>query len=287
MDMTFTAADVKKLREMTGAGMMACKEALKESGGDTAGAVDFLRKKGLAAVQKRQARIAAEGVIVTLVKSGRAVVLEVNCETDFVSKGDDFRSFADSVADYVLSGGVRSLDDLRNAKSSEANELTLKCGEKIAIRRFKTMDVPKGVIGSYNHGGRIGVLVGLEPSADIGDLAKDVAMHIAAADPKFIDSGDIDEGFKEKEAEIYAAQLREQGKPESMIDKIVQGKLKKLATEVCLLQQKFIKDQDKTVGQLIKGYGDIKISGFFKMNLGEGIEKREESLASEVAKIVK
>ena len=283
----FTAADVKKLREMTGAGMMACKEALKESQGDISVAVDFLRKKGLAAAHKRQSRVAAEGTIATLVEGNRAVVLEVNCETDFVSKGGDFQSFAKSVAGYVLKENVRTIDALRDAKSDEVNELTLKCGEKVEIRRLETMDVVGGIVGSYNHGGRIGVLVGLETSAEAGGLAKDLAMHIAAADPKFVDSGDIDEEFKKKESDIYAAQLREQGKPENMIDKIVQGKLKKLATEVCLLQQKFVKDQDKTVGQLVKECGEVKVSGFVKMNLGEGIEKKEESLASEVAKMTK
>ena len=283
--MTFTAQDVKKLREMTGAGMMACKDALKENAGDIDGAVDFLRKKGLAAAQKKQSRIAAEGMIATASDKNRGVILEINCETDFVSKGEDFRTFATSMAQYALENNIGSLDVLKENQKSKINDLTLKCGEKIDLRRFQMLEVPQGCLGHYNHGGKIGVLVALETSSETQQLGKDLAMHIAASDPKFISSNDIDENFKKKEAEIYEAQLKEQGKPEKIIGKIVQGKLKKLATEVCLLEQKFVKDQDKTIKQFIREFGEVKVVDFVKLNLGEGIERKEEALADEVAKM--
>ena len=290
--MAITAGDVKKLRELTGAGMMACKEALGETNGDVEVAVDYLRKKGLAAAQKKQGRIAAEGAVATIVEGNKAVVVEVNCETDFVSKGDEFQNFASNIAKYALSSEPADINVLKDSKATEVNELTLKCGEKVDIRRFELIK-SAGVIGSYNHGGRIGVLVNLKTTATgeaIEDLAKDIAMHVAAASPKFINGSDIDETFKQKEAEIYAAQLKEEGKPENMIEKIVQGKLAKLAKEVCLLEQQFVKNPDLTIKKLIEDAAktagtEIVVAGFSKMNLGEGIEKKEDNLADEVAKM--
>lgn len=295
--MAITAADVKKLREMTGAGMMACKSALSETGGNIEEAVDFLRKKGLAAAQKKQSRVAAEGAVATFVEGSSAVVVEVNCETDFVSKGDDFQGFAKNVANFILSEKPSDIDALKTAKAEESNELTLKCGEKIDIRRFNTVNLDgAGVIGSYNHGGRIGVLVEVATSENIAGnevvqgLAKDLSMHVAAAAPKFLTADDIDEDFKKREAEVYAGQLKEQGKPEQMIPKIVEGKLAKLASEVCLMNQKFIKDPDFTVGKLVESKakelgGEISVKSFYLVNLGEGIEKKEDNLAEEVAKM--
>ena len=284
--MSFTASDIKKLREITGAGMMACKEALVENNGDLTRATTFLRKKGLAAAEKKQSRIASEGRIASAVAGGKGVLVEVNCETDFVSRGDDFKEFAQSVATYALNENVDDLSALREAKSTEVNELTLKCGEKIEIRRLESLTLPnKGHIGEYNHSGRIGVLVGLETPSEVQSLARDLAMHIAAASPSFVGVDDIDENFKKREAEIYSAQLREQKKPEHMIEKIVQGKLRKLATEVCLLEQKFVKDQEKSVKKLLEENGDIKVLGFVKINLGEGLEIKKESFTEEVAKM--
>lgn len=290
--MAITAGDVKKLRELTGAGMMACKEALGETNGDVEAAVDYLRKKGLAAAQKKQSRIAAEGAVATLVAGNKAVVVEVNCETDFVSKGDDFQNFANSIAKYALESEPADINVLKDAKATEVNELTLKCGEKVDIRRFELLK-SEGVIGSYNHSGRIGVLVNLKTTANgeaVEELARDLAMHVAAAGPKFINASDIDETFKQKEAEIYAGQLKEEGKPENMIEKIVQGKLAKLAKEVCLLEQAFVKNPDITVKKLIEDVAktagaDIAVAAFSKINLGEGIEKKEDNLADEVAKM--
>lgn len=291
--MSFSASDVKKLREMTGAGMMACKKALSENGGDMDAAVDFLRKKGLAAAQKKQSRIAAEGTVASLVEGNTGVIVEVNCETDFVSKGDDFKGFANEVANYILKEKPADIAALKSAKEEEVNELTLKIGEKIDIRRFETVQT-EGALGSYNHGGRIGVLVDLKgadaSNEKVSDLLKDLSMHVAAAAPKFLSADDIDETFKQKEAEIYAAQLKEEGKPENMIEKIVQGKLKKLSSEVCLLEQKFVKDPDMTVGKLVESVAkevgaDLTVVGFKVLNLGEGIEKKEDNLADEVAKM--
>ena len=192
--MSFSASDVKKLREMTGAGMMACKKALSENNGDMDSAVDFLRKKGLAAAQKKQSRIAAEGAVATMVEGTNGVVVEVNCETDFVSKGDDFKGFANEIANYILKESPADITALKAAKETEVNELTLKIGEKIDIRRFELVK-SEGAIGSYNHGGRIGVLVdvkGADASNEkVQELLKDLSMHVAAAGPKFLSSDDL------------------------------------------------------------------------------------------------
>jgi elongation factor Ts len=296
--MAITASDVKQLREITGAGMMACKNALKEADGDMEKAVDFLRQKGLAAAQKKQSRIAAEGAVATFVEGNLGVVVEVNCETDFVSKGDDFQSFAKEIASHIVSNSPADVAELLTQKfngsdrtvSEAATELTLKCGEKIDLRRFELVKLTgSGVVGNYNHGGKIGVLVELNaPEANdaVVELSKDLAMHVAAADPKFLTADDIDEAFKQREAAIYKAQLEEQGKPAEMIENIIKGKLNKLASEVCLLNQKFVKDPDTTVGKLIASIGsDLSVSKFVKLNLGEGIEKKEDNLADEVAKM--
>lgn len=291
--MAITASDVKQLREMTGAGMMACKDALKETNGNLDEAVEYLRKKGLAAAEKKAGRIAAEGTIVTQTEGNTGVILEVNCETDFVSKGDDFQGFAKEIANYILKEKPADIAALKASKESDVNELTLKLGEKIDIRRFETVTTD-GAIGTYNHGGKIGVLVnvaGADASNEkVSELLKDLAMHVAAADPKFLSGDDIDEDFKKKESDIYAAQLKEEGKPENMIEKIVQGKLKKLSSEVCLLEQKFVKDPDTTIGKLVDSVAkevgaDLKVTGFSMLKLGEGIEKKEDNLADEVAKM--
>ena len=275
-----TATDVRKLREMTGAGMMKCKEALVETKGDMQEAIDFLRKKGLAAAQKKQSRIASEGVVRAVVEGNKGIVVEINCETDFVSKGSDFQTFSDNVTDTILKKNPLDITALREMIESQLNEFVLKCGEKVDVRRFELVETT-GCLGYYNHGSKIGVLV---ESVQGGDsiMLKDVAMHVAAMSPKFIDADSIDDDFKNKEAEIYTAQLKEEGKPEKIIGNIVQGKLKKLAKEVCLLEQAYLKDPDKTVKQFL---GDVQIKRFVKFNLGEGIEKKEDNLADEVARM--
>lgn len=302
--MAITAKDVKSLREMTGAGMMACKNALTETEGDLEKAVDFLRAKGLAAAQKKASRIAAEGGVATLVEGQLGVIVEVNCETDFVSKGDQFQSFMNSMANHIAKNQPSSVEEMLTQKysaeqtvSEAVSEQTLKCGEKVDIRRFNIVNLKgEGNITAYNHGGKIGVLVETTTSKNVNDkeefseLVKDLAMHVAASSPKFMNSSDIDQDFKDREAAIYKEQLLEQGKPEAMIDKIIIGKLNKLASEVCFLEQKFVKDPDFSIKKLIAEVGkkvdaEISINSFYQMNLGEGIEKKEDNLADEVAKM--
>ena len=279
--MAISASDVKNLREQTGAGMMAVEDALKQTNGDFEAAVDFLRKKGLAAwPQKKQSRTAAEGVVVNALAEGVAVLLEVNCETDFVAKGDDFKGFAHSLAEYAASNKVETVEALREAKATDINELTLKCGEKVDVRRLVYLNTGNS-FGFYNHGGKIGVLLEASVSNTSGateELLKDVSMHVAASRPTFLKSDDIDEDFKAREAKIYTEQLQEQGKPEKMIPQIVEGKLRKLATEICLLEQSFVKNPDLKVSQHVaevaKAEGaEINLVAFHTLHLGEGIEK--------------
>jgi elongation factor Ts len=302
--MAYTAADVKNLRETTGAGMMDCKKALDECAGDFQKAVDFLRAKGLAAAAKKQSRIAAEGLIQTAVKGKLASVVEVNCETDFVAKNDDFQKFAAAAANIVVDANITTVEGLLNAKAPNGltvkdhiSELTIKIGEKIDVRRVELMKLEgHGMIGSYVHSGKIGVLCKVETDKDVvenetfKELVKDLCMQIAAANPQFLNASEIDEDFKAREAEIYAAQLKEQGKPEAMIPNIVKGKLNKLASEVCLYEQSFVKDPDTTIGKLIettaKNVGaSINVTKFVKFNLGEGIEKKVDDFAAEVARM--
>jgi elongation factor Ts len=302
--MAYTATDVKNLRESTGAGMMDCKKALDECAGDVQKAVDYLRAKGLAAAAKKQSRIAAEGLIQAVVKGKLASVVEVNCETDFVAKNDDFQKLAVTCANIAVDANLTTIEQLLNAKTPSGltvkdniSELTIKIGEKIDVRRIAVMNLDEnGMIGSYVHSGKIGVLCKVETDKDISgnetfkDLVKDLCMQIAAANPQFLNGNEIDEDFKAKEAEIYAAQLKEQGKPEAMIPNIVKGKLAKLASEVCLYEQSFVKDPDTTIGKLIEKTGkdlgaNIKVSKFIKFNLGEGIQKKEDDFAAEVARM--
>ena len=302
--MAYTAADVKNLRETTGAGMMDCKKALDENAGDIQKAVDYLRAKGLAAAAKKQSRVAAEGMIAACVKGKIASLVEVNCETDFVAKNDAFQAFAANAANITVDANLTSIEQLLAAKSSNGltvqdniSELTIKIGEKIDVRRVENLKLEgEGMIGSYVHSGKIGVLCRVETDKDVTsneafkELVKDLCMQIAAANPQFLNASEIDEDYKAKEAEIYAAQLKEQGKPEAMIPNIVKGKLAKLASEVCLYEQSFVKDPDTTIGNLIanaaKTVGaSIKVTKFIKLNLGEGIQKKEENFAEEIAKL--
>jgi elongation factor Ts len=301
--MAYTATDVKNLREQTGAGMMDCKKALDETQ-DLQKAVDYLRAKGLAAAAKKQSRVAAEGMIAAVVKGKIAALVEVNCETDFVAKNDAFQAFAATAANTAVDANLTTVEQLLDAKMANGltikdnvSELTIKIGEKIDLRRVEVMKLDgNGMIGSYVHSGKIGVLCRVESDKDVTgneafkDLVKDLCMQIAAADPKFLNASEIDETYKAKEAEIYAAQLKEQGKPEAMIPNIVKGKLNKLASDVCLYEQSFVKDPDTTIGKLIETVGktagaNIKVTKFTKFNLGEGIEKKSENFAEEIAKL--
>jgi len=301
----YSAEDVKKLREKTGSGMMDCKKALDETDGDFNAAVELLRVKGAKDVGKREGRNASAGIVSGIVSNKiDGAFVEVNCETDFVAKNDDFINFTNTCANIAVDANINSIEGLLACKAPNGltvkeniSELTIKIGEKIDVRRVLVDKLDgHGMIGTYVHSGKIGVLCKVETDKDVTtneafkDLVKDLCMQITAANPQFLTGNEIDEGFKAKEAEIYAAQLKEQGKPEAMIPNIVKGKLAKLASEVCLYEQSFVKDPDTTVGKLIEATSktvgaSIKVTKFIKFNLGEGIQKKEDNFAEEVAKM--
>ncbi len=286
--MTISASDVVKLRTLTGAGMMDCKNALEEAGGDMDKAAELLRKKGVIKAAKRADKVAADGRIAGYVHNDekQGVLVEVNCETDFVGKSDDFVNFSKEVAEAVLVNNPSDMTallatKLPNGKTVEeaAHEVTLKSGEKVTVRRFARYETADRVI-AYFHGTRIGVLVELK-NAD-AELGIDVAMHIAAANPRYLKREEVPADEINKEKEIYAEQLRAQGKPENIIENILKGKVDKYYGEICLLEQAFIKDEEKTVGALVSGKG-ASIMRFTRFELGEGIEKVEKNFAQEVA----
>jgi len=284
--MAITAADVKKLRELSGAGMMDCKKALGETDGNIEAAVDFLRKKGLAAASKKAGRVAAEGVVISVSEGNVGVVLEVNAETDFVSKNDQFIAFTNAIAALIIKESPADVDALKAlAFDTELNveqalsQLISTIGENMSIRRFARTEVD-GVVASYVHGGgKIGVLIGIEGAADAA-LARGVAMHVAAANPLFIARGDVDAGSVERERAVLSERAIASGKPEAIVDKIVTGQLNKFYSEICLLEQDFVMDTDQKVG---KALGDAKLVSMARFQLGEGIEKKEEDFAAEVA----
>lgn len=282
-----TAALVKELRERTGSGMMECKRALQETGGDIEAAVELMRKAGQAKADKKASRIAAEGLIVIRQATGAAAMVEINCETDFVTKNDDFRAFADAVAETVLSNEPADLDALltlrmANGQSVEQNrrDCIARIGENINVRRFARLASARGVLGCYLHGARIGVLVELEGGD--ADLAKDVAMHVAASRPLCVGADQVPADLVAKEREIYAAQAAASGKPAHIVEKIVEGKLRDYYEAVTLLGQPFIKAEDKqSVENLLKAR-KAQVIRFERFELGEGIEKKADSFAADV-----
>lgn len=291
--MQITAAMVKELRDLTGAGMMECKKALTEAGGDTEAAIEWMRKNGLAKADKKAGRVAAEGTISILVADDAksACIAEINCETDFVARGDDFKGFVEQVSALILEKQPADVDalnelELSGGKNVETSrkEMVSKIGENIQIRRFTNVQADSGMIGSYSHGGRIGVLVSMENGS--AELAKDVAMHIAASRPLCVSEDDVPAEHLTKEKEILMAQAAQSGKPVEIIEKMVEGRLKKYLSEVTLLGQPFVKDPDQSVGKLIKSAGATATS-FIRYEVGEGIEKKEENFADEVMAQVK
>lgn len=287
-----TAALVKELRERTSSGMMECKRALQETGGDIEAAVELMRKAGQAKADKKASRIAAEGLIAIKQAVGAAAMVEINCETDFVTKNDDFRAFVDAVAETVVGSDLADLEALlaapmANGQSVEQNrrECIAKIGENINVRRFARLASAGNVLGCYLHGTRIGVLVELEGGD--ADLAKDIAMHVAASRPLCISEDQVPADLIAKEKEIYAAQAEDEakGKPahvvEKVIGKIVEGKLRKYLESVTLQGQPFVKDPDQTVGQLL-GARKARVVRFERFELGEGIEKKADNFAAEV-----
>ena len=289
--MSVTAAMVKELRERSGAGMMECKKALVETGGDIETAIEHLRKSGLAAADKKAGRTAAEGKIVLAASEDnhRAVLVEVNCETDFVAKDENFLGFAEAVAQNALAQSEFSLDDLMASHIGDATveharqTLVAKIGENVQVRRGvnKSSD---GTLGAYVHGGKIGVLV----DVDGGDesLARDLAMHIAAMNPEFVSADDVPEDIVAKEKEILIAQAADSGKPADIIEKMVSGRLRKHLSGITLHGQPFVKDSDMTVEKLLAEAG-ATVRGFDRLAVGEGIDKEESNFADEVMQQVK
>ena len=285
--MAITASLVKELRERTGSGMMECKKALVETDGDIEAAAELMRKSGAAKADKKAGRVAADGAIKLMVEDGAkvAVILEINSETDFVAKDDNFQAFADQVLAVIARdkpAGVEELAKLQLESGQSVEEarqaLIAKVGENIQVRRFQRIESDAS-IACYAHGARIGVLV---DSTAESELARGLAMHIAAVNPQFVDKDSIPAEFVEKEKSILIAQAESSGKPAEIIEKMIQGKLNKFLAEVTLLGQPFVKDPDVTVGKLLDDAG-ARVNGFIRYEVGEGIEKKVEDFAAEVA----
>lgn len=307
--MGFTANDVKNLREMTGVGMLDCKKALEASDGDIDKAVEYLREKGLAAAQKKAGRIAAEGMAYAAVINGVGVVVEVNAETDFVSQNELFVEFAKGVAEVIAKENPADLDDLmgkaypRTGRTvqEEQQEKVLVIGENIKVRRF--VRFAEGITIPYNHmGGRIGVLVnmdvstGLSENATVVELGKDIAMQIAAMNPNFLDKSFVDQSTLDKEREILLVQAKTENeqsakpKPDNIVEKMVEGRVGKYYEENCLLQQAFVKENKVSVENHVASVakalgGTITVKNFVRFEKGEGIEKKQENFAEEIAKL--
>jgi len=287
--MAITAAQVKELRQRTGCGMMECKKALVEADGNMDTAAEELRKSGLAKADKKAGRVAAEGIIMVDVSGDRktGVVVEVNSETDFVAKKDEFQDFARAVAARIMKDQPADLETLVALPLNEGGGtveearrgLVASIGENITVRRFHLRQAASGYISSYLHGNRIGVLVEIEGGND--DLARDVAMHIAASKPVCIDESGVPQEMLDKEREIFSAQAEASGKPADIIEKMVGGRIRKFLAEITLMGQPFVKDPDQTVGKLLKAAG-ATVAGFDRLELGEGVEKKTENFAEEV-----
>src|ERR1700746_2649476 len=299
---TITASRVKALRESTGAGMMDCKAALTETGGDIQAAQDWLRKKGLSKAAKKAGRVAAEGLIAAVTKGTKGVVVEVNSETDFVARNEHFQGLVKMIAQVALDVGA----DVEKIKAAKAGSVTVEAaiadaiatlGENMTLRRAASLEVGKGVVSSYVHGavidgaGKMGVIVALESTGktdELSQLGRQLAMHVAAANPLALDPAGLAADLVRREKDVLADKYRQQGKPENVIEKIVESGLKTYYKEVCLLEQAFIHDSGKSVAQAIKeaegkiGAG-VKVTGFVRYALGEGIEKQESDFAAEVA----
>ncbi|HET9815890.1 MAG TPA: translation elongation factor Ts [Xanthobacteraceae bacterium] len=301
-----TAQMVKELRERTGAPMMDCKAALQETAGAMEQAVDLLRKRGLAKAAKKAGRIAADGLIGVAVEGSKGVVVEVNSETDFVARNDLFQGLVKMIANVALTVGP----DLEKIKAAKVGDITLaegiaetiaKIGENMSLRRAASLSVGEGLIGNYVHNavdqglGKIGVIVALESkssSEELKRLGRMLAMHVAASNPQAVDPSGLDPDVVRREKEVLADKYKAQGKPANVIDKIVESGLKTFYKEVCLLEQAYIHDPDKTVSQAIKegeskAGAPIKVTGFVRYALGEGIDRPDSDLGGEVASLLK
>ena len=297
--MNFTNKDIMKLREITGVGMMDCKRALQETNGDMDEAVKYLREKGMASAAKKASRIAAEGLVHCQVENNVAVLLEVNCETDFVARSDQFVALVEKVAAYILNHDVKDVEELLTIAqiSTLVAEATAAIGEKISIRRFeKFVAGQNGVLESYIHmGGKIGVVVELQTAVSndqVAELGHNVCMQIAAAKPDVVSVNDVDPAKLEAEREILANQARNEGKPEAIIEKMVVGRIQKYYKEVCLLEQPYVKNDEVNVkgeiARVAKAIGaEISVVRFAKYEMGQGIEKRVDTFAEEIEDALK
>ncbi len=285
--MEITASLVKELRERSGAGMMECKKALSEKGGDIEAAMEHLRVTGLAKADKKAGRVAAEGRIVLAQDGAHAVLVEINSETDFVAKDANFVAFAEAVAATALSSGAQDVESLKAAKTSYGNTveegrqwLVAKIGENIQVRRMARID-SQGVVGAYVHGGRIGVLV--ELTGGDAELAKGLAMHVAAMNPPYVSPDKVPAEIVQKEKDIALAQVKDSGKPAEILEKMIGGKVNKAISELCLTGQPYVLDTSATVEAVLKKAG-AQVLGFTRLAVGEGVEKKEEDFAAEVMK---
>jgi elongation factor Ts len=288
--MSISASMVKELRDRTGAGMMECKKALVEADGSIEDAVELLRKSGQAKADKKASRIAADGRIAIAVDGNNAAIVEINSETDFVAKDENFVKFADAVADAVLASDADDVDSLSSATLEDGRtieaartELVTKVGENISLRRFERMRADDH-LGNYTHGARIGVLVSM--SGGSAELARDLAMHVAATNPVCIDEASVPAETLERERRIFAEQAAESGKPPEIVEKMVSGRVAKFLKEITLLGQPFVKDPDVSVEKLLKG-ANATVTAIVRYEVGEGIEKKEENFREEVMSQIK
>ncbi|MBQ8250541.1 MAG: elongation factor Ts [Alphaproteobacteria bacterium] len=301
-----TAALVKELREKTGAGMMECKKALSETGGDLEGAIDFLRKKGLSVAEKKAGRIASQGLVGVVVEGNKGAIVELNSETDFVARNAEFQAMLTKMLGAALTtnGDVEAMkNETVDGKTIDTTltELIAKIGENMTLRRAASVQVNSGVVVPYMHTavvpnqGKIGVLVAIESTADqaqLADLGKKIAMHIAASSPRFLKIEDVDAQTLAHEKSIYEEQAKASGKPANIIEKMVEGRIRKFHEEVVLMEQAFIMDPDKKIKDVVaaaaKELGsDVTLSGYVRFALGEGLEKKNEDFAAEVASCMK
>jgi elongation factor Ts len=295
-----TATQVKDLREKTGVGMMECKKALEENQGDMEKAIVWLRERGMSRAAKKADRIAAEGIVEVFISEDQnsGVLLEVNCETDFVSKNEEFQAMVRDAAALALKNRATTVEALEGLKlatgktiKERVTELIAKIGENMQLRRVTVLTSSNGTVAGYSHmGGRIGTLVVLDgkKGEDVANLGKDLAMHVAAASPRYMTSADVNTAELATEREIARKKLIEEKKPEAMIEKILDGQMKKFFKEVCLIEQAFVKDPDTQISKLVeKSGGGAKLTAFGRFALGEGIEKKKEDFAAEVAATLK
>jgi elongation factor Ts len=287
--MNITADTVKQLRERTGAGMMECKKALVETQGDLDAAAELMRKTGLAKADKKAARVAAEGTVAAERSGQSAALVEVNCETDFVARSDEFQAFARELAKTALTNSPDTLEALLASSNTagsfeiQRRALIAKIGENISVRRFVKVSAP-GALGTYIHGSRIGSLVALQGGDEV--LARDLAMHVAAVNPAYIDASEVPAAVLDKEREILTEQTKGEKKPPDIIAKMVEGRLRKYLAEITLMGQPFVKDPDTTVEKLVKKAG-AKVVKFVRYEVGAGIEKKQDDFVGEVMAQVK